>query len=137
MPGGVEAVPPLQVGLDLGHAAAVVTLPGPAPGPLAGAGREIDLEIGVGEHHRADVATLHHAGAALGHPPALLVPPAWRAPRVGGHGRHGPVHRRRADGAGDVAPVDRHPVTHLDGEAPGQLGHRRRCRRGSRPLSRA
>ena len=41
---------------------------GPPSGPLTGRRRQVDLEVGVGQHHRADVATLDDAPAVLGHP---------------------------------------------------------------------
>ena len=44
-------------------------------------GREVQLQLGVGEHDRTDVAALEHATAALVRPRSAGASPARRAPR--------------------------------------------------------
>ena len=64
LPALVEGVAPGHVG---GHRLVVEPgdLGGPALGPHLGAGAQVHLEHGVGEHDRADVAALQHAAAPL------------------------------------------------------------------------
>ena len=73
-------------------------------------GREVQLQLGVGEHHRTDVAALEHSPAALFGP--LPLPPHQ-------FGAHRAVGGDRADRGGDlvaadlggrVDPVDQHAV---------------------------
>ena len=60
--GRAGAVDPVSPGHGVGP------LLGAAPGPLLGDGGEVDLEIGLGEDHRADVPALDHPPAVLGRP---------------------------------------------------------------------
>ncbi len=68
----------------------------PAPRPCLGRGREEHLEVGVGKHHRADVATIDdHADAGTREFPQLRVDPLTHH-RHRRHRRHVRSHRRRA-----------------------------------------
>ena len=78
------------------------------PGPLLGRRGQVHLELGVGEHDRADVAALHHP-AAVGDGPVPLAPHELGAD-VG-------VGRHDGDGVADLGRAD--------------LVSSRRCRRSS------
>ena len=97
----------------------------PAPGPLVGGGGEVDLDVGVGEDHRADVPALDHPAPPLGHPLPLALHQHRPHRRVGRHRRHRPAHLGAADGLGHVGPVHLHPVADLDGRGPGPARPRR------------
>ena len=134
VPALVEGVAAGQVGghrlvVQVGH------LLGPARGPDLGAGVEVHLELGVGEHHRADVAALHHAAAALGGPLPLAAAHLVAHPGVGGHDAHGPGHLGAADLDGGVDAVDRRPCRRRPcaGRGRGPPGPPARRRRGRCP----
>ena len=69
---------------------------------------EVQLQLGVGEHHRADVAPLDHSPAALGGPCLLA------GTHLGAHLAVGRDHSHRAgdlggaDRSGGIHPVDEH-----------------------------
>ena len=67
-------------GLDLVDIAA--DLGDPPLGAHSRRGREVQLQRGVGEHDRADVAALDHPAPALGRPLPLAAHAARRAPRL-------------------------------------------------------
>ncbi len=96
---------------------------GPALGPGLGGGGQVDLHIGVGQHHGADVAAFDHAPAPRRHPRPLSGHQFPAHGRVGGHGGDGGVDGDGADGVGGVLAVDEDAGAHLDVERPGQAGH--------------
>ena len=79
----VEGVAAGEVGGD-GLVVEVGDLLAAALGPDLGIGGQVHLELRVGEHDGADVATLEHAAAPLGRPtpagggPSRCAPPGWR-----------------------------------------------------------
>ena len=85
-----------------------LALLGSAPGPLLDRRVEEDLQVGVGQDDRPDVAPGHDDPAGLrGQRPLALEErrPQLRDPR---HGRDRLVDARRVDVAGDVDAVDGH-----------------------------
>jgi hypothetical protein len=78
-----------------------------APGPYLEAGGEVGLEVGVGQHHRPDVAALDHPAAPRRHPLALAPDELGPHGRVGGHDAHRPGDLGAPDLDGGVDAVDR------------------------------
>ena len=127
-PVAVEVVAPAQVGQDgrrLGRAGIEAALLGPSPGALLGRGVEEDLEVGVGQHDRPDVAP-GHDDPARGRERPLAG--QERGPDLG-HARD------LADRSVDLGSADL--VGHVDAvdRAPGRGARRRRAR--ARPRRRA
>ena len=114
----LRAVEPVATGQGVG------ALLRPAAGPLVGRRREVDLDLGVGKDHRADVAALDHPSPTFGHPLPLALHEHRTHAGIGCHHRHHAVHLGPADGLGDVRPVDLDPLADGDGEGAGQIGHR-------------
>ena len=81
---------------------------GPPPRALLDRGLEIDLEVGVGQDDRPDVAPGHDDPATLGER-ALALQEREAQLRDRRHGRHGHVDGGAADVVGVVGPVDEHP----------------------------
>ena len=93
-------------------------------GPHLGIGGEVHLELGVGEHDRADVAALEHPAAVVGHPRPLAPDHLGAHRRVGGHDADGTAHLGAADLDGGVDAVDGHAVgSQLDLDVAGQAAH--------------
>ena len=127
----VEGVAAGEVG---GHRLVVEVgdLLGAPLGPHLGIGGEVHLELGVGEHDRADVAALEHA-AAVGRRPLALAPHHLGAHgRVGGHDADRPADLGAADLDGGVDAVDGHAVARATSSSmsPDDPRHLRRPRTG-------
>ena len=102
---------------------------GAAPGPLVDRRVEVDLEVGVGQHDRADVAAGHHDPAVRARGRAGAASSAARTSGTAETAETAASTAGAADVGGVVDAVDEHA-----GEAPvprpSRAGRRRRGRRG-------
>jgi hypothetical protein len=116
-----------------------------APGrPHVLRGGQVDLQLGLREDDRADVAALDHAAAVLLGPLSLAVAQLGPHPRVGGHDADGARDLRTTDLDGGVHAVDGdRGVDHVQVEVLGQraddvdlvrVDHPAQRREGDRPV---
>ena len=107
----------------MGHislrAADVRGIGGAASGPFRGRGIEVDLHVGRREHHRANVAAVHHHAAVTADHALPIHQHVAHRRNARDNGR-GLVDVRRADVGGDVVAVDADAaLVHLDGRLGG------------------
>ncbi len=134
----VERVASGQVGGD-GLVGQLGDLLRPPRGPDLGGGVEVHLELGVGEHDRADVTTLDHATAVLGRPTrAAAGASALARPRVGRHDAHraGDLRAPDLDGGIDAVHRDRAVVAHASSRSTRDPRRPARRRRVDAPAQR-